>query len=128
MVETPRLQAKQGSAIWSRIATISRSFKTQIAFVDDKLEHLDFEVFYVHRSVVRKYRPDFLVRLKSGDMLVLETKGQDSEQNQPKRRFLDEWVNAVNAHGGFGRWVGNVSGAPGDIQGILSRRAGTGGA
>ena len=93
-----------------------------------KNEHLGFEVFYVHRGVVRKYRPDFLIRLQSDDMLVLETKGRDSEQNRTKRRFLDEWVNAINAHGDFGRWVGNVSRAPGDIQDILSRHAGTGGA
>ena len=45
-----------------------------------KNDHLSFEVFYVHRGVVRKYRPDFLIRLRSGDMLVLETKGQDSDQ------------------------------------------------
>ena len=93
-----------------------------------KNDHLGFEVFYVHRGVVRKYRPDFLIRLRSGDMLVLETKGRDSDQDRTKRRFLDEWANAVNAHGGFGRWVGDVSRAPGDIQGILSQHAGTGGA
>ena len=69
-----------------------------------KNDHLGFEVFYVHRGVVRKYRPDFLVRLKSGDMLVLETKGQDSDRDRTKRRFLREWIEAVNAHGGFGRW------------------------
>ena len=45
-------------------------------------------------------------------MLVLETKGQDSEQDRTKRRFLDEWITAVNAHGGFGRWAGDVSRAP----------------
>ena len=89
-----------------------------------KNDHLGFEVFYVHRGVVRKYRPDFLVRLRSGDMLILETKGRESDQDRTKRRFLDEWVNAVSAHGGFGRWVGDVSRAPGDIQGILSRHAG----
>lgn len=92
-----------------------------------KNDHLGFEVFYVHRGVVRKYRPDFLIRLQSGDMLVLETKGWDSEQNRTKRRFLDEWVNAINAHGGFGRWMWDVSRAPGDIQDILARHAGTGG-
>ena len=88
-----------------------------------KNDHLGFEVFYVYHGVVRKYRPDFLIRLRSGYMLVLETKGRDSEQNQTKRRFLDEWANAVNAHGGFGRWVGDVSRAPGDIQDILARHA-----
>ena len=85
-----------------------------------KNDHLGFEVFYIHRGVVRKYRPDFLVRLKAGDMLVLETKGRDSNQDRTKRRFLNEWVKAVNAHGGFGRWSWDVSRAPGDIQGILS--------
>jgi hypothetical protein len=34
----------------------------------------------------------------------LETKGQDTEQDKIKRRFLEEWVRAVSAHGGFGRW------------------------
>ena len=40
-----------------------------------KNDHLGFEIFYIHRGVVRKYRPDFLIRLKSGATLVLETKG-----------------------------------------------------
>ncbi|MCY4588802.1 MAG: DEAD/DEAH box helicase family protein [Bryobacterales bacterium] len=88
-----------------------------------KNDHLGFEVFYIHRGVVRKYRPDFLIRLKSGDMLVLETKGEDSDQNRTKRRFLDEWVNAVNAHGGFGRWYWDVSLSPGDIQDILAKHS-----
>ena len=88
-----------------------------------KNDHLGFEVLYVYRGVVRKYRPDFLIRLRSGDMLVLETKGRDSDQDQTKRRFLDEWVNAVNAHGGFGHWTWAVSTAPGDIPDILARHS-----
>lgn len=88
-----------------------------------KNDHLGFEVLYVYRGVVKKYRPDFIVRLRSGDYLVLETKGQDSDQNQTKRRFLEEWVNAVNEHGGFGRWSWDVSRNPGDIGDILVRRA-----
>ena len=92
-----------------------------------KNDHLGFEIFYVHRGVVRKYRPDFLVRLMSGDMLVLETKGQDSDRDRTKRKYLDEWVKAVNAHGGFGRWAWDVAMSPGEIHGILERhqRAGT---
>jgi len=69
--------------------------------------------------VVRKYRPDFLVRLTNGEMLVLETKGEDTEQDKVKRRYLDEWVQAVNAHGGFGRWCCAVAKAPGEIRDIL---------
>jgi type III restriction enzyme len=81
-----------------------------------KNDHLGFEVLYVYRGVVRKYRPDFLVRLKNGDYLVLETKGQDTEQDQVKCRYLDEWVQAVNTHGGFGRWRWAVAHHPGEIR------------
>ncbi len=86
-----------------------------------KNDHLGFEVLYVHRGVVRKYRPDFLIRLRSGDMLVLEVKGQKSDQDRAKRLFLDQWVKAVSAHGGFGRWSSDVSETPGDIEDILAR-------
>lgn len=86
-----------------------------------KNDHLGFEVFYIHRGVVRKYRPDFLIRLTSGDTLVLEVKGQDTDRDQTKRQFLDEWVRAVNAHGGFGRWAWDVSRNPGDLRNILAR-------
>ncbi|MDI7277928.1 MAG: type III restriction endonuclease subunit R, partial [Anaerolineae bacterium] len=86
-----------------------------------KNDHLGFEVLYVYRGVVRKYRPDFIIRLCTGDMLVLETKGQDSDQDQAKRKFLDEWVRAVNAHGGFGLWRWDVSRRPGDVKDILLR-------
>ena len=87
-----------------------------------KNDHLGFEILYVYKGVVRKYRPDFIVRLKSGDMLVLETKGQDTEQDRTKRRFLKEWMRAVNEHGGFGRWRADVSRSPGEIEGILEKQ------
>ena len=88
-----------------------------------KNDHLGFEVLYVYRGVVRKYRPDFIIRFKSGGYLVLETKGQDSEQDQTKRRFLDEWTQAVNEHRGFGRWSWDVSKDPGDVKDILARHS-----
>jgi type III restriction enzyme len=84
-----------------------------------KSDHLGFEVFYVYRGVVRKYRPDFLVRLRSGHMLVLETKGQDTEQDKVKRQYLEEWVQAVNAHGEFGRWRWAVARHPGEIRDVI---------
>ena len=86
-----------------------------------KNDHLGFEIFYIYRGVVRKYRPDFLVRLKSGEMLILETKGQMSEQDRVKQRYLDEWIQAVNAHGGFGQWCKAVTGEPGEISSVLEK-------
>ena len=86
-----------------------------------KNDHLGFEVLYVYRGVVRKYRPDFLIRLKNGNMLVLETKGQDTERDRVKRQYLEEWTRAVNTHGGFGRWHWAVVKHPGEIRDVLIR-------
>jgi DNA modification methylase len=86
-----------------------------------KNDHLGFEVLYVYRGVVRKYRPDFIIRLASGDHLILEVKGKDTDQDRTKREFLDEWCKAVNAHGGFGRWKWDVLRTPADVEDILAR-------
>ena len=59
----------------------------------------------------------------TGKMLVLEVKGQDTQQNKTKRQFLAEWVAAVNGHGGFGRWACDVSFDPADIRGILAKHS-----
>jgi len=84
-----------------------------------KNDHLGFEIGYVFQGIVKKYRPDYLIRLKNGITLVLEVKGQDSQQDKTKREFLDEWVKAVNAHGGFGTWAWDVSRHIKDVAGIL---------
>ncbi len=88
-----------------------------------KNDHLGFEILYTYRGVIRKYRPDFLIRLANGSFLVLETKGQDTEQDRAKRTFLDEWVKAVNTQGGFGRWSSAVSLNPSDIADIIAAKA-----
>lgn len=84
-----------------------------------KNDHLGFEILYLFKGVVLKYRPDFIIRLKDGSFLVLETKGQDSQQDQTKREFLDEWVRAVNVQGGFGKWQWAISKHPGDVGSLI---------
>jgi type III restriction enzyme len=84
-----------------------------------KNDHLGFEVLYIFKGVVKKYRPDFIIRLATGEHLILETKGRDTAQDQTKRKFLGEWVKAVNAHGGFGKWKWAVSKDPGDVADLL---------
>jgi type III restriction enzyme len=86
-----------------------------------KNDHLGFEILYTYQGVVHKYYPDYLIRLKNGAMLVLEVKGQDTQRDQTKREFLNEWVKAVNQHGGFGQWQWAVSKNPADVKGILQR-------
>ncbi|MGD9974917.1 MAG: BPTD_3080 family restriction endonuclease [Desulfatirhabdiaceae bacterium] len=81
-----------------------------------KNDHLGFFILYNYRGVIRKYYPDFIVRLTDGEYLILETKGQDTQQDRIKREFLNEWVGAVNEHGGFGKWRWDVSFHPSDIK------------
>lgn len=91
-----------------------------------KNDHLGFEILYIYGGVVQKYRPDFLIRLKNGVMMVLEVKGQDSTREQTKRRFLDEWVQAVNQHSGFGKWAWDVSFTPSDVEDKIEKACATG--
>lgn len=87
-----------------------------------KNDHLNFEITYSFKGVIHKFRPDYLVKLTNGKMLILEVKGQDDQQQQTKRQFLAEWVTAVNTHGGFGMWAADVSRHPKDVLEILQRQ------
>jgi len=74
-----------------------------------KNDHLNFQVRYIWRGSSRNFVPDYLLRLNNGKTLVLEVKGQDSDQNKAKRHAAGEWVTAVNQHGGFGSWAFDVA-------------------
>ncbi len=78
-----------------------------------------FSILYNHKGVVRKYYPDFIIKFRSGDFLILETKGQDTDLARTKNSYLQEWVKAVNNHGGFGLWHEAVSFNPNDLSEIL---------
>lgn len=84
-----------------------------------KNDHLGFAILYNHNGIIRKYYPDFLIRLANGDHLVLEVKGQDSQKERTKREYLNEWIEAVNSQGGFGKWHSGVSFEPSDIESQL---------
>ena len=90
-----------------------------------KNDHLGFHILYLWNGTKRKYVPDFLVRYTSGKTLVLEIKGEDSAQDQAKRRALDQWVQAVNAQRGFGTWAWDVVvGSAAGLQDVIARHAG----
>jgi type III restriction enzyme len=86
-----------------------------------KNDHLGFEITYIFAGVFHKFRPDFLIRLTTGTNLVLETKGQNTPQDQTKRRYLDEWVKAVNEHGGFGKWKAGLCLNPSDLPTVIHK-------
>ncbi len=77
-----------------------------------KNHNLGFEVPYRYGSEMRRYRPDFIVRVDDGhgeeDLLNLtvETKGYRGEDAKEKKTTMDVyWVPGVNNLGTHGRWA-----------------------
>ena len=70
---------------------------------------------------MQKYRPDFIVRVKRGNFLVLETKEQDTQRDKTKREFFNEWTKTINEHGLFGKWQWSVSKNPAGVSEILKK-------
>jgi type III restriction enzyme len=85
-----------------------------------KNDHLGFGIPYIFDGKVKQYRPDFIIKLTTGDYLILETKGRNTQRDKTKKKYLEEWVKAVNQHSGFGNWSCDVSYDPSDVKDILS--------
>lgn len=88
-----------------------------------KNDHIGFEVPYSFNGAFHQYRPDFLIKLDNGKILVLEVKGQQKEKDVAKWKAMDEWIIAVNAEEEFGTWCRDVSFLPMDIPGIIEKHS-----
>lgn len=100
----------------SHVVTDNRSWEHTVSFYFEdnpnvisyvKNDHLDFSIPYDFLGVRHYYYPDFLIRYKTGDndnMVILEVKGYESEQDRQKQTAADRWVKAVNYHGGYSKW------------------------
>lgn len=80
-----------------------------------KNDHLGFEIYYLWQGKVHAYFPDFLLRFENDRYIIMEVKGQKKEQDKAKWSAAEEWVRAVNAHGGFGKWEFKALEDPKDI-------------
>lgn len=98
-------------------ANILESLSEVIAYA--KNDHLGFQIYYLWNGSRKRFIPDFLIRLANGKILILEIKGEDSEQNKAKRSALDAWVKAVNSRGGFGVWCWDVAFEPAKVHDIV---------
>ena len=86
-----------------------------------KNDHLGFEVLYSFDGVIRRYTPDFMIKLENGKTLILETKGQETRKDKAKRAALSEWIEAVNALHEYGEWCNDVSYSVADVDGIINK-------
>ncbi|WP_303997786.1 BPTD_3080 family restriction endonuclease [Megamonas hypermegale] len=86
-----------------------------------KNDHLGFEILYVYEGIIRKYIPDFLVKLDNGKTLILEVKGQETIKDKMKRNALSDWIRAVNNSNNYGVWCNDVSYNVKDVDSIVKK-------
>ena len=84
-----------------------------------KNDHLGFYINYIFKGVTRRYIPDFLVRLNDDSMLILETKGIETDQDKIKFQALKDWCEAVNTVKIFGKWRYEILKNPAEIFQVL---------
>jgi type III restriction enzyme len=85
-----------------------------------KNERLDFVVPYRREGVQRRYFPDFLVVLKNGERLIVETKGRNAPDVELKEKAALRWCQAINNDGRFGRWTYLLVREPSALSGMLA--------
>jgi type III restriction enzyme len=85
-----------------------------------KNDHLGFVVPYRKDGTRRRYLPDFIVELESGEKLVVEIKGELGDA-EIKAAAAQRWCNAVNNDGRYGRWSYHLVRQPTDIARLAAQ-------
>lgn len=90
-------------------STLEAKIAAQLEHLDDvvayaKNDRLFLDIPYQFLGRTRRYRPDFIVRLRSDDLFLIEGKGEPSEADDAKATAARRWVDAVNATGQHGCW------------------------
>jgi type III restriction enzyme len=84
-----------------------------------KNDRLFLEIPYRHLGKGYRYRPDFIVKLEGGRMLLIEGKGREDEKDLAKSTAAKRWVAAVNAWGKLGEWSHHVCFKKADVTGVI---------
>ena len=86
-----------------------------------KNDRLGLVVPYRKEGVARKYLPDFVVRLTSGEMLLVEIKGQEGDAKL-KAAAAERWCKAVTNDGRFGKWSYHLCFGKKALEKVLEER------
>lgn len=86
-----------------------------------KNDHLGFEIYYFWQGQTHTYYPDFIIKFEGEKHLILEVKGQETDQDKAKWIAAEEWVKAVNQNGNFGKWEFKILKDPKDLFEIVKQ-------
>jgi type III restriction enzyme len=105
-VKSPLSHAVVDSGLERKIIAVLEAEDQVVSWV--KNHKLFLEIPYIYFGVTYRYRPDFVIRLKSGALLLLEGKGVADEKDDAKATAARRWVQAVNTWGGLGVWSHHI--------------------
>jgi type III restriction enzyme len=88
-----------------------------------KNDRLFLEIPYRYLGKTLRYRPDFIVKLANGRMLLIEGKGRKDEKDDAKETAAKRWVAAVNGWGKLGTWSHHVCFKEAEVQAALNGEA-----
>ncbi len=69
-----------------------------------KNDRLGFTIPYRQRGLLARYIPDFVVVTDRDENVIVEIKGQVTDDADAKAKAAERWVEAVNRLGGHGVW------------------------
>jgi type III restriction enzyme len=88
-----------------------------------KNDHLGFFVYYMWNGSKRKYIPDYLIKLINGKTLLLEVKGQITEQEEAKWSATRKLMTAINNKKAFGKWEFDVVTEMAKVHDVILKHA-----
>jgi type III restriction enzyme len=94
------------SGLERRMCAVLDSHPEVDAWVKNHKLHLEIPFLYL--GVTHRYRPDFIVRLRDGRLVLLEGKGEADEKDDAKATSARRWVEAINTLGSHGQWVYSI--------------------
>ena len=86
-----------------------------------KNDHLECGIPYDYLNLSHTYFPDFLVRLKNGNTLLLEVKGYEHDQTKSKHQAAHEWIAEINNWAQLGHWQFGVCSDPQMLPSLLTQ-------
>jgi type III restriction enzyme len=104
---------------WERSVAFNLEASEHVSFYA-RNDHLEFAIPYDFYGIAHAFKPDFLVRFKTGTTLILEVKGLVSEQDEAKFQAAKRWVMAVNNWGRMGYWQFHACKDPNQVRAELA--------
>jgi type III restriction enzyme len=89
---------------WEQTAAFYLEQQTDHVFCYVRNDRPFLLIPYEYEGVQHHYEPDYLVSLRKGKTLILETKGEEDDQDRAKHQAARRWVTAINNWGRLGVW------------------------